>query len=342
MFGEQRRDHAALRGPRQRLPHRPVFHHPGFEPLSDQLQDSPIRHAPFDQTPLHAPIDPIEEAPDVRVDDEAPTPVDLLPEDLQGLRRAPLRTETEGTPSEVRFEDRLEHELRRPLHHSVPHRRDPERPLPTAALLDVPPSHRARAVPACPQSRLDLGEPFRHAENLDRVEALRIDARRSAICAHSPPRFPEDVTPPDPVIERMEAPRLAPLGTPPERALQFSHFVFGVVGPCGHALALTRIRTHDRSRGPSLHRLVSGFPGTTTPSDSLLARRDFTLCAYTRRSTQRGLRGRASPVPCRPVTACRRQYPGETQRRLRNSCAVRGLRRDMTGSALSITFRLKI
>jgi site-specific DNA recombinase len=28
-------DHSALRGPRQRLPHRPVFHHPGSQPLSD-------------------------------------------------------------------------------------------------------------------------------------------------------------------------------------------------------------------------------------------------------------------------------------------------------------------
>src|SRR5512138_1717155 len=48
-----------------------------------------------------------------------------------------------------------------------------------------------------------------------------------------------DVTPADPVVQRMETPRAAPLGGHVQPALEFSHFVCGGVGPHGHALALT-------------------------------------------------------------------------------------------------------
>ena len=101
-------------------------------------------------------------------------------------------------------------------------------------------------------------------------------------------------------------------------------------------------RPRDRSRGPSLHGVVRRFTGTTAPSDSLLARRDFTLRAYTRRFARRGPPGRASPVPHRSFAACRRQYPGEVQRAFRIWRAVRGLRPDMTVSALPISFRMRI
>ena len=46
---------------------------------------------------------------------------------------------------EVRLEDRLQHQLRRHLHHSVSDRRDAQRPLPPICLRDVPAQHRPAA-----------------------------------------------------------------------------------------------------------------------------------------------------------------------------------------------------
>ena len=76
------------------------------------------------------------------------------------------------------------------------------------------------------------------------------------------------------------------------------------------------------------------------PSDSLPAPRDFGSRLIREVFARRGLPGRVSPVPHRPFEACRRPYPGEDQRPFRNRGAVRGLRRDMSGSALPNTFRL--
>ena len=68
----------------------------------------------------------------------------------------------------------------------------------------------------------------------------------AAVALHPPPRLPEDVIPPDPVHQRMEAALRGSLGRDPEAALQLAHFVdgrapIGVVGtgPAGHALTLT-------------------------------------------------------------------------------------------------------
>src|SRR4030065_553900 len=41
--GKKRRDHATLGCPRQRLPHRPVLHHPGHKPLADKCKHPPVR-----------------------------------------------------------------------------------------------------------------------------------------------------------------------------------------------------------------------------------------------------------------------------------------------------------
>src|SRR4051812_15190134 len=59
------------------------------------------------------------------------------------------------------------------------------------------------------------------------------------VAPHSLPRFLKDVTPPDPVVQRMETPCATPLGRHVKPSLQFSRFVYGGVGSHDHALALT-------------------------------------------------------------------------------------------------------
>jgi hypothetical protein len=100
---------------------------------------------------------------------------------------------------------------------------------------------------------------------------------------------------------------------------------------------------HDQSRAPSLRRVVlHAFIGTTDPSDSLPAPRVFSLPALYARSLPDWLPGRVSPVPHCSFPTCRRLRPrrGPAFVPVRN--AVCCLRRDMSGSALSNTFRLII
>src|SRR3990167_701227 len=65
---------------------------------------------------------------------------------------------------------------------------------------------------------------------------------------HGPlPCFPRDVTPAEQYKQRMKSECVAALGTRPEPALQLSHFVFRVVRPHGHALALSAPALYARS-----------------------------------------------------------------------------------------------
>ena len=71
----------------------------------------------------------------------------------------------------------------------------------------------------------------------------------------SPPRLYQDVTLIDSVIKNVEAPSPAALGSHEKLALEFSYFLCGVVGPLGHALALTSRHKRNQSRAPSLRRV---------------------------------------------------------------------------------------
>src|SRR5437762_1751389 len=116
--------HSALRGSRQRFPHRTVFHHPGLQPLSDQLQNPSIRDSlPHQHHQLFL-IDAVEVALNVRIDYEVIPLVPRFTDRFQGLRRAPLWTKSVTARFEIRLKDRLDDDLRRHLRHPVPYRRD--------------------------------------------------------------------------------------------------------------------------------------------------------------------------------------------------------------------------
>src|SRR6516162_7441699 len=204
---------------------------------------------------------------------------------FQRLGRASLRAESITATLKIRFENRLDHQLRRHLHHSVSHRRYPQRPLLPICFRYVSPLHRRRAISSCPQRRLDLRQNLSHASLFDGLDRLRIDSRRAAIAAHSPPCFPQDVTSVDPVVQRMEASSLTPLGTH-IYSLRWSSrtFSLGVLAIAGMPSHLPPPK-HDQSRAPSLQRVVlHAFFGTTDPSDSLPAPLAFSCPALYVRS----------------------------------------------------------
>src|SRR5262249_25517507 len=140
---------------------------------------------------------------------------------------------------EIRLEDRLDYHLRRHLHHAISYRRNAQWTLFPVSFRNQAPTYRVRSVLACSQISSDFVEPLLRSTLFDGLDAFTIDARCACVAASSHPRLPQDVTPVDPVVQRVEAPCPAPLGRHVQSALQLSHFIHGGFGSHDHALALT-------------------------------------------------------------------------------------------------------
>jgi hypothetical protein len=74
---------------------------------------------------------------------------------------------------------------------------------------------RRGAIPAVPKSTLQLAEHPLDPVLLNLSQRQLIDAGRATIRPHPPPRLPKNVTPPDPVIQRVKTAIRGPLGTCP-------------------------------------------------------------------------------------------------------------------------------
>ena len=170
-------------------------------------------------------VDAAEVVADVRVQHVVAAARAVHAQRFQCLRRAALRPKPIRRGAEIRLEDRLQHDRRRHLRHSVSDRRNAERPLPAIGLRDVSPQDRLRTIRACAQRGAELVEHALDAVLLDAGERLPIDARRAAVPFHPPPCLLEDVTPPDPIHQGMEAAFRGSLGRDPESTLQLAHFV---------------------------------------------------------------------------------------------------------------------
>jgi hypothetical protein len=221
-------------------------------------------------------IDRVKVALDVAVDNEPVATTPCEADRLQRLRSASLGTKTVRAVLEACFKDRLDHDIRRHLRHTIAHRRNTQRPLLPVRLRNVPPAYRLRAILARFEVVTQSHKELRHALLLDRLQGLPIDAGSPPVALDTLPRLHQDVTPVDPVVQRVKAPLRASLGSDEKPALEFSHFVYGVVGPFGHALALTSIADATKAGPlPSGGVVVTALPGTTSPSDSLPARHPF-------------------------------------------------------------------
>src|SRR2546428_6054154 len=108
-------------------------------------------------------------------------------------------------------------------------RRNAQRPSPPVCLRDIPPLYRCRSVSPGLEVALDRLQELRDPTLLDGRDRLAIHPRSALIAPHPAPRVPQDVTPVDPVVQRVEPPPPTPLGRSPQRSLEFSHFVFRVV-----------------------------------------------------------------------------------------------------------------
>ncbi len=172
-------------------------------------------------------MDAPEVVADVRVEDVVASGVHRPPDGLQRHERAPARPEAERRGLEAGLEDRLDDELHRHLRHPILHRRNAQRPQLPVGLGYVPPQHGRRFVGACVELVAQLREEPVHAVLLHRLERDPVHARGALVATDAPPRFPQDVTPVDTVVQRVEAALPMPLGCSVELALESSDFVDG-------------------------------------------------------------------------------------------------------------------
>jgi hypothetical protein len=109
----------------------------------------------------------------------------------------------------------LEDDLGCLLAHPVTHGGDTQRPLAAVRFGDLHPTHRRRAVDACPEIRGQLIEHPSHAVVLHRRQGHLVDPGRATILTDPAPRLPQDVTPVDAVIQSVEPPTQRLLGRSP-------------------------------------------------------------------------------------------------------------------------------
>ncbi len=265
---------------------------------------------------------------------------------FQGLRRAALWPKPIRRGPEVGLEDGRQHERRGHLHHPVSNRGNAERPLPAVRLRDVSPPDRRRTIRTCAQRDAEFLQQALDPVLLDGRERLSIDARAAAIPFDPPPRLLEDVIPPDPVHQGVEAALRGSLGCDPEAALQVAHFVDGRLpvgmigtGPAGHALmraCATAMTTAGTLRSA---RVVRREPRHYYDPLGLPLRTPRFRHRLIRGAVPRpGPRRRASRVPFVSLYACCAPYPAETDGTCSSGPRHRrhGLRRDMSGSAFGL------
>ena len=207
--------HAALRRPGDRLPEHPVLHHPRLKPQPHEPQHPPIRDSLRDERQQPLLVDLPEEVADVGLCDPHRAARERDADALRGVRRRPPWPKAVRDLQEVGLKDRLQNQPGRLLDDAITDRRDPQRPAATIRLRDRHPPNRQGAIRALPKRTLQLAEQPLDAIRLDRGQRPLIDAGRTPVSLHPPPRLPKDVTPPDPVIQRVKPTLRGPLGTCP-------------------------------------------------------------------------------------------------------------------------------
>src|SRR2546425_9669295 len=127
--GKERRDHAALRTSQVGASHRPFLHHTRLQPQSQELHYPSVRYPLLDQLEQLLVGNLVEVALDVAVHHVSVATTRVQADRLQRSRRVLLGPESIRALLEVSLENRLDDKLGRRLHHSVTHRRNPQRPF---------------------------------------------------------------------------------------------------------------------------------------------------------------------------------------------------------------------
>ena len=214
---------------------------------------------------------------------------------LHGLARAAALSITKSAVAQIRFEDWFQYQFGRGLCHSVPDRRNAERPLAASWLRNHHPSHRTGLVRPLPQFLPQTREPLLAPCRFDVRELHPVHPRRAAVAAGKPIRVVQYVLPVHFVVEQVEAERWLCLRLHVKPRPQVPDLFRGCqthVNP----LILCPPPRHPEVR-PRSSTVVAGFFGTMGLSDSRTDRR-LSRRRQSRPATQSGsptLHSRPSP-----------------------------------------------
>ena len=185
---------------------------------------------------------------------------------------------------EISFEDWLQYQLERRLHHSVAHRRNTQRPQLSIWLGDVNPQHRLGAIGFVLQALLDFVQKRGLLLGVGRYlfDTHSIHARSSSVAPYCRPRAFQHVAPIHQCVETVEAKPLLLFGFPAQLLSQLTEarrqnrFRKGQLLRrlfCRRSLhfnqlplPLTRLDSGQGSLAPS--RLDRDFTATMSPSDT--------------------------------------------------------------------------
>jgi hypothetical protein len=134
---------------------------------------------------------------------------------FEGLGVTAARPVAERRGREVTREDGFQHDARRLLRHPVSHGGDAQRPASAIWFGDVPAPGGRRAVGACTEVRLELGEHPLYPIGLHFGQGEAIHPSSASVGPDPLPRLGQDVIPTDAVIEGVEAPARGLLGRSP-------------------------------------------------------------------------------------------------------------------------------
>ena len=221
---------------------RAVAEHPCAQHRTQQLQHPPVTDTFLDRLHQSGMRNRLETVGDVRLNHPPASLEGLVVQPLECVVGGPLRAEPVRTLGHVRFEDRLDDDLRGGLHDPITDRRDRQWPAIRRAGLGYPnPPRRQRP----PRPRLEVRREFIEQPvdtvPFDVLDGGLIDAGRATVGAHLLPRPLQHISAVDLVVQRVEPSPGIGLGRPVYRTLQLSDLVLlGGTSRLRHSPALPR------------------------------------------------------------------------------------------------------
>ncbi len=178
--------------------------HRRLEPLLDQPQHVGINNTAGNRLHQLPVWDGIEILAQIGIDHIGVTPPKQGQHQLDRLGRTASRPIAVRRRFQVRLEDRLQHQLRRSLHHPVPNRWNAEWPLAAAGLRDHHPSHRLALIRLRTQLLTQPDQPVLQPCRLDLLERRSVHPWRTFVGTRQVIRVAQDVRPPDLVVAQVE------------------------------------------------------------------------------------------------------------------------------------------
>jgi site-specific DNA recombinase len=184
-----RSHHPSLGRPRDRLGDDTIDQYPCLQPLSQKFEYPPVRHPLIDQVEKSLVVDGAEEVLDVGFEDKLLSFDETDPDHLHGVGGRALGPEPKRAVQEVGLEEWLEDQLGGLLAHPVCDSRDAQWAFGPIGLWNLHPAYWCRAVDACTEALLEIGDHPLFPIGLHRSDGDLIHPRCSTIGSDTPPRL---------------------------------------------------------------------------------------------------------------------------------------------------------